>query len=64
MLIKNLNNAILKKAIKQKTTTGSLVVDSYEYIATYRVQEDTLQDIITTTMYGSGFLLFLIAQLL
>ena len=53
MLIKNLINCELKKAIKEKTATGSLVVSDYELIDNYRVQKDTLQDIITTTMYGS-----------
>ena len=53
MLIKNLINCELKKASKEKTATGSLIVNDYELINNYRVQKDTLQDIITTTMYGS-----------
>lgn len=53
MLIKNLENAILKKAIKSKTSTGNLINSDYEIIKEYRIQVDTLQDIITSTMYGS-----------
>lgn len=53
MLIKNLNKCELKKAVKEKTPTGNLIVSDYELIKPYRVQVETLQDIITTTMYGS-----------
>lgn len=53
MLIKNLENATLKKAIKTKTSTGNLITSDYEKINDYRIQVDTLQDIITSTMYGS-----------
>jgi len=53
MLIKNLVECDLKKAEKEKTATGNLIVSDYKLINSYRVQKDTLQDIITTTMYGS-----------
>ena len=53
MLIKNLHTATLKKATKQKTTTGSLINASYTKIKDYRIQEQTLQDEVSTTMYGS-----------
>lgn len=53
MLIKNLSNATLKKATKEKTSTGSLINASYEEIKDYRIQEQVLQDEVTSTMYGS-----------
>lgn len=53
MLIKNLNNAILKKAIKTKTSTGNLINSGYEVIKKYRIQEQVLQDEVTSTIYGS-----------
>lgn len=53
MLIKNLEKATLKKATKQKTGTGSLINASYTKIDDYRIQKQTLQDEVSTTMYGS-----------
>lgn len=53
MLIKNLNKAILKKALKEKASTGNLVNTSYTTIKEYRIQEQILQDEVTSTMYGS-----------
>lgn len=53
MLIKNLEKATLKKATKEKTTTGSLINASYEKIDDYRIQEQTLQDEVSSTIYGS-----------
>jgi len=53
MLIKNLNTATLKKATKQKTDTGNLINKKYEIIKDYRIQEQTLQDEVTSTIYGS-----------
>ena len=53
MLIKNLNKATLKKAIKEKTSTGNLIVSSYEKIKDYNIQEQVLQDEVTSTIYGS-----------
>ena len=49
MLIKNLEKATLKKAVKEKTTTGSLI----NKIDDYRIQEQTLQDEVSSTIYGS-----------
>lgn len=53
MLIKNLERAILKKAIKEKTSTGSLINTDYKFIDNYRVQEQTLEDEVSSTIYGS-----------
>lgn len=53
MLIKNLNDAVLKKAIRTKTSTGSLINSDYEIIDNYRIQEQVLQDEVTSTIYGS-----------
>ena len=53
MLIKNLEKATLKKATKEKTTTGNLVNAEYTKIGDYRVQEQVLQDQVTSTIYGS-----------
>ena len=53
MLIKNLEKATLKKAIKEKTQTGNIIISSYEKIDDYRIQEQTLQDEVTSTIYGA-----------
>ena len=53
MLIKNLEKATLKKATKHKTMTGNLINTIYTKIDDYRVQEQVLQDEVSTTMYGS-----------
>ena len=53
MLIKNLEKCTLKKATKERTSTGSLINASYEKIDDYRIQEQTLQDEVSSTMYGS-----------
>ena len=53
MLIKNLNKATLKKATKEKTSTGSLINASYTKIDDYKIQEQTLQDEVSSNMYGS-----------
>jgi hypothetical protein len=53
MLIKNLEKCILKKAIKKKTTTGNIIISDYEKINDYRIQEQILQDEVTSTIYGS-----------
>ena len=53
MLIKNLEKATLKKANKEKTSSGSLINVSYEKIDDYRIQEQTLQDEVSSTIYGS-----------
>lgn len=53
MLIKNLESATLKKAIKEKTSTGNLINASYQKIDDYRVQEQVLQDNVSSTIYGS-----------
>ena len=53
MLIKNLEKATLKKGIKERTSTGNLIVDRYEVINDYRIQEQTLQDEVTSTIYGA-----------
>lgn len=53
MLIKNLDKCELKKAIKLKKGTGNVVVDDYEKINDYRIQEQVLQDEVTSTMYGA-----------
>lgn len=53
MLIKNLEKATLKKATKEKTSTGNLVNASYTKIDDFRVQEQVLQDEVSSTMYGS-----------
>lgn len=53
MLIKNLKTAILKKANKTKTTTGNLVNIDYTTIKEYRIQPQTLQDEVTSNIYGS-----------
>ena len=53
MLIKNLETATLKKAIKEKTSTGNLIVSSYEKINDYRIQTQILQDEVTSNIYGS-----------
>ena len=53
MLIKNLEKIDLKKAIKEKTKTGNVVNADYELIKSYRVQEQILQDQVTSTIYGS-----------
>lgn len=53
MLIKNLDKCELKKAIKLKKGTGNVVVDDYEKIDDYRIQEQVLQDEVTSTMYGA-----------
>ena len=53
MLIKNLEIATLRKATKQKTTTGNLVNTTYTKIDDYRIQEQTLQDEVSSTIYGS-----------
>ena len=53
MLIKRLEDATLKKALKQKTGTGSLVNASYQKIDDYRIQKQTLQDEVSSTIYGS-----------
>ena len=53
MLIKNLNKCVLKKAIKERTNTGNLVVSEYEVVKEFRIQEQILQDEVTSTIYGS-----------
>ena len=53
MLIKNLEIATLKKATKEKTSSGSLINASYTKIDDYRIQEQTLQDEVSSTIYGS-----------
>lgn len=53
MLIKNLGKCTLKKATKEKASTGNLINTSYTIINDYRIQEQTLQDEITSTMYGA-----------
>ena len=53
MLIKNLSKCTLKKATKEKTNTGNLINTGYTIIGDYRIQEQTLQDEITSTMYGA-----------
>jgi len=53
MLIKNLKKATLKKATKEKTSTGSLINTSYKKIDDYKIQEQTLQDEVSSNMYGS-----------
>ena len=53
MLIKNLNKCTLKKATKYKTITGNIINASYETIKEYAIQEQVLQDEITSTIYGS-----------
>lgn len=53
MLIKNLDKCTLKKAIKEKTNTGNLIVNNYEVVKDYRIQEQVLQDQVTSTIYGS-----------
>lgn len=53
MLIKNLEKATLKKGIKERTATGNLIVSKYEKINDYRIQEQTLQDEVTSTIYGA-----------
>lgn len=53
MLIKNLEKATLKKATKTRTNTGNLVNTEYEKIDDFRIQEQVLQDEITSTMYGA-----------
>lgn len=53
MLIKNLEKATLKRATKERTTTGNLIVTGYETINDYRIQEQTLQDEVTSTIYGA-----------
>lgn len=54
MLIRHLENATLKKAIKEKTTSGNLINAGYELIKEYRIQVQVLQDTITSTIYGSN----------
>lgn len=53
MLIKNLEKATLKKAIKEKTSTGSLINSDYVKIDDYRIQKQALQDEVSSTIYGS-----------
>lgn len=53
MLIKNLKDIELKKANLIKTSTGNIIHDGYTLIKSYRVQDETLQDQITSTIYGS-----------
>lgn len=53
MLIKNLEKCTLKKAIKTKTSTGNIIISDYEKINDYRIQEQILQDEVTSTIYGS-----------
>lgn len=53
MLVKNLNKCTLKKAIKAKTSTGNIIISDYEKINDYRIQEQILQDEVTSTIYGS-----------
>lgn len=53
MLIKNLDKCVLKKAIKGRTSTGNLVVNRYEVVKEFRIQEQILQDEVTSTIYGS-----------
>lgn len=53
MLIKNLSKCTLKKATKEKTSTGNLIDTGYTIISDYRIQEQILQDEITSTMYGA-----------
>lgn len=53
MLIKNLEIATLKKADKTKTNTGNLVHDKYTKIADYKIQVQTLQDEVSSNIYGS-----------
>lgn len=53
MLIKNLESATLKKAIKERTSTGNLINTGYQTIDDYRVQEQVLQDDVSSTIYGS-----------
>lgn len=53
MLIKNLNKCTLKKAIKTKTSTGNITNTSYTKINDYRIQEQILEDEVSTTKYGS-----------
>jgi len=53
MLIKNLEKATLKKAIKTKTDTGNLIISSYQDIKEYRIQRQVLQDEVSSTIYGA-----------
>lgn len=53
MLIKNLEKATLKKATKEKTSTGNTINSGYTKIDDYRVQEQVLQDVVSSTIYGS-----------
>jgi len=53
MLIKNLDKCTLKKAIKEKTSTGNLVVSEYKFVKDFRIQEQVLQDEVTSNIYGS-----------
>ena len=53
MIIKNLSKCTLKKATKEKTSTGNLIDTGYTIISDYRIQEQILQDEITSTMYGA-----------
>ena len=53
MLIKNLSKCTLKKATKEKSSTGNLIDTGYTIISDYRIQEQILQDEITSTMYGA-----------
>ena len=53
MLIKNLDKATLKKGVKERTDTGNLIVSDYIKINDYRIQEQTLQDEVTSTIYGA-----------
>ena len=43
----------IRKAVKEKTSTGNLTNTSYDVIKEYRIQEQILQDEVTSTMYGS-----------
>ena len=47
MLIKNLENIELKKAIKEKTRTGNVIIAGYDLVKKYRIQEQILQEQIT-----------------
>ena len=53
MLIKNLEKCELRKAEKNKKSTGNVIINDYDKIGEYRVQEQTLQDEVTSTIYGS-----------
>ena len=50
---KEVVNDFLKKGVKERTDTGNLIVSDYIKINDYRIQEQTLQDEVTSTIYGA-----------